>query len=162
MSFSRPTFSRYCANGGASRARGDGCLPVSPGCFPATAGSIRVRANFTGSFAWQRGVPALPSVSVFTRCGTALPRISWSKRLISASSRACPREGGGSARAQEARHDGALHPRRHQRARPGDKPARRPVKDARLTRGRCHGQRSRWRTSSATAGRRGVRLMPAV
>ena len=38
-SFSRPTFSSYCANGGASRARRDGCLPVSPGCFPATAGS---------------------------------------------------------------------------------------------------------------------------
>ena len=37
---------------------------------------------------------------------------------------------------QEARHDGALHPRRHQRARPSDKPARLPVKDARLTRGR--------------------------
>ena len=41
MSFSRPTSSRYCANGGASRARRDGCLPVSPGCFPATAGSTR-------------------------------------------------------------------------------------------------------------------------
>src|SRR6516162_882163 len=68
----------------------------------------------------------------------------------------------GAARTQEARHDGALHPRRHQRARPGDKPARLPVKDARLTRGRCHGQRSRWRTSSAAAGRLGVRLMPAM
>src|SRR4051795_6816640 len=33
MSFSRPSFSRYCANGGALRARRDGCLPVSPGCF---------------------------------------------------------------------------------------------------------------------------------
>ena len=30
-------------NGGASRARRAGCLPVSPGCFPATAGSIRGR-----------------------------------------------------------------------------------------------------------------------
>jgi integrase/recombinase XerD len=38
MSFSRPTFSSCCANGGASRARRDGCLPASPGCFPATAG----------------------------------------------------------------------------------------------------------------------------
>ena len=66
-SFSRPSCSRYCANGGVSRARKDGCLPVSPGCFPATAGSIRVRARCIGSFAWQRGVPALPSVSVFTR-----------------------------------------------------------------------------------------------
>ena len=65
-------------------------------------------------------------------------------------------------RTQEARHNGALHPRRRQRARPGDKPARPPAKDARLTRGRCHGQRSRWRTSSATAGRLGVRLMPAM
>jgi integrase len=37
-SFSRPTFSSYCANGGASRARGDGCSPASPGCFPATEG----------------------------------------------------------------------------------------------------------------------------
>jgi len=162
MSFSRPTFSRYCANGGASRARRDGCLPVSPGCFLATAGSIRVRASSTGSFAWQRGVQASPSVSAFTHCGTALPPISWSKRPISASSRACPGAGRGSARTQEARHDRALHPRRHQRARPSDKPARHPVKDARLTRGRCHGQRSRWRTSSATAGRLGVRPMPAM
>jgi integrase/recombinase XerD len=39
MSSSRPTFSSCCANGGASRARRDGCLPASPGCFPATAGS---------------------------------------------------------------------------------------------------------------------------
>ena len=31
-----------------------------------------------------------------------------------------------------------------------------------LTHGRCHGQRSRWRTSSAAAGRRGVRPMPAT
>ena|SRR5437868_6694517 len=38
-SFSRPTFSSYCANGGASRARRDGCIPASPGCFPATAGN---------------------------------------------------------------------------------------------------------------------------
>ena len=55
MSFSRPTCSRYCANGGASRARRDGCLPVSTGCFLATGGSIRVRASSTGSFAWQHG-----------------------------------------------------------------------------------------------------------
>ena len=58
MSFSRPTCSRYCANGGASRARRDGCLPVSTGCFLATGGSIRVRASSTGSFAWQHGMPA--------------------------------------------------------------------------------------------------------
>ena len=38
MSFSRPTCSIYCATGGASHARRDGCLPASPGCFPATAG----------------------------------------------------------------------------------------------------------------------------
>src|SRR5246127_3045508 len=87
MSFSRPTFSRYCANGGASRARRDGCLPVSPGCFLATAGSIRVRASCIGSFAWQPGVPASPSVSAFIRCGTASPRISWSRRPIFGSSR---------------------------------------------------------------------------
>src|ERR1700751_2022672 len=87
MSFSRPIFSSCCATGGASRARRDGCLPVSPGCFPATAGSIRVRASSTGSFAWQRGEPALPNVSAFTHCGTALPPISWSKRPISGSSR---------------------------------------------------------------------------
>jgi integrase/recombinase XerD len=86
-SFSRPSCSRYCANGGASRARRDGCLPVSPGCFPATAGSIRVRARCIGSFAWQRGVPASPNVSAFIRCGTALPPTSWSKRPTSASSR---------------------------------------------------------------------------
>ena len=36
------------------------------------------------------------------------------------------------------------------------------LEDARLTRGRCHGRRSRWRTSSATAGRLGVRPMPAM
>ncbi len=72
MSFSRPSLSRYCAKGGALRARSDGCLPVSPGCFPATAGSIRVRASCIGSLAWQRGVPALPSASAFIRCGTAL------------------------------------------------------------------------------------------
>jgi site-specific recombinase XerD len=42
MAFSRPTFSRYCATGGARRARRNGCLPASPGCFPATAASIRV------------------------------------------------------------------------------------------------------------------------
>ena len=41
MSFSRPTFLSCCANGGASRARRDGCLPVSTGCFLATGGSIR-------------------------------------------------------------------------------------------------------------------------
>jgi hypothetical protein len=89
MSFSRPTFSRCCANGGGSRARRDGCLPASRGCFLATAGSIRVRASSTGSFAWQQGVPPLPNVSAFTPCGTALPRISWSKRPISGSSRFC-------------------------------------------------------------------------
>ena len=127
-SFSRPSCSRYCTNGGALRARRAGCLPVSPGCFPATAGSIPVRVSCIGSFAWQRGVPASPSVSVFTHCGTALPPISWSKKPISGSSRACPREGGGSARTQEARYDGALHPRRHQRTRRGDKPARLPFK----------------------------------
>ena len=87
MSFSRPTCSRYCANGGASRARRDGCLPVSTGCFLATGGSIRVRASSTGSFAWQQGVPALPNVSAFTHCGTALPPISWSRRPIFGSSR---------------------------------------------------------------------------
>ena len=63
-------------------ARKKGWLPVSPGCFPATAGSIRVRASCIGSFAWQRGVPASPSVSAFIRCGTASPRISWSRRPI--------------------------------------------------------------------------------
>jgi len=81
-SFSRPSCLRYCMNGGASRARRAGCLPVSPGCFPATAGSIRVRASCIGSFAWQPGVPASPSVSAFIRCGTASPRISWSRKPI--------------------------------------------------------------------------------
>src|SRR5438477_3055212 len=38
-------------------------------------GSIRVRASCIGSFAWQPGVPASPSVSAFIRCGTASPRI---------------------------------------------------------------------------------------
>ena len=88
-SFSRPSFSRYCANGGALRARRDGCLPLSPGCFPATVGSIRVPARCIASFAWQPGVPASPSVSAFIRCGTALPLIFWSKRPISASSKFC-------------------------------------------------------------------------
>jgi Phage integrase, N-terminal SAM-like domain/Phage integrase family len=86
-SFSRPSCSRYCVNGGALRARRDGCLPLSPGCFPATAGSMRVRASCIGSFAAQRGVPASPSVSAFTRCGTASPPISWSRRPIFGSSR---------------------------------------------------------------------------
>ena len=84
-----PNLLSCCANGGASRARRDGCLPASPGCFPATAGSTSVRATFTGSFAWQRHALALPSVSVSIRCGTALPPISWSKRPISGSSRFC-------------------------------------------------------------------------
>jgi integrase/recombinase XerD len=39
MSFSRPTFSSYCATGGGSHAKRDGCIPASPGCFPATTGS---------------------------------------------------------------------------------------------------------------------------
>src|SRR5437764_7514389 len=100
MSFSRPSFSRYCATGGASRARRDGCLPVSPGCFPATAGGIRVRASCIGSFAWQRGVPGSPSASAFIRCGTALPPTSWSKRPISASSKCCSKQ----------RHTARRHP----------------------------------------------------
>src|SRR5215471_11224187 len=87
MSFSRPTFSSYCATGGALRAKRDGCLPLSPGCSPATAGGIRVRASSTGSFAWPRGVPALLNVSVFTHCGTASPPISWSRRPTFGSSR---------------------------------------------------------------------------
>ena len=41
----------------------------------ATAGSIRVRASSTGSFASQRGMPVLPNVSAFAPCGTALPSI---------------------------------------------------------------------------------------
>jgi integrase len=82
-----PNLSRYCANGGTSRAKRDGCLPLSPGCSPATAGGIRLRASSTGSFAWPRGVPALPNVSVFTHCGTASPPISWSRRPIFGSSR---------------------------------------------------------------------------
>src|SRR5215471_12161707 len=65
------------------------------------------------------------------------------------------------AKDRRARHDGALHPRRHQHDRPGDQPARLSAEDARLTRGRCHGRRSRWRTSSAIAGRLGVCPMPA-
>src|SRR4051795_6816642 len=79
-SFSRPSCSRYCTNGGALRARRAGCLPVSPGCFPATAGSIRARASCIGSFAWQRGVPASPSASAFIRCGTASSR-TWMTRI---------------------------------------------------------------------------------
>jgi integrase/recombinase XerD len=84
-----PNLLELLREGGASRARRDGCLPASPGCSPATAGSTSVRATFTGSFAWQRHAPALPSVSVSIRCGTALPPISWSKRPISGSSRFC-------------------------------------------------------------------------
>ena len=38
-SFSRPTCSIYCVNGGAPRARRDGCIPASPGCSPATGDS---------------------------------------------------------------------------------------------------------------------------
>src|SRR6516162_8115973 len=36
--FSRPSFLRYCMNGGASRARRARCLPLSPGCFPGYRG----------------------------------------------------------------------------------------------------------------------------
>jgi site-specific recombinase XerD len=39
MSFSRPTCSRYCGNGGVSRATRDGCIAASPGCSPATVDS---------------------------------------------------------------------------------------------------------------------------
>ena len=39
MSFSRQTFLSCCATGGAWRARRDGWLPASPGCFLAIAGS---------------------------------------------------------------------------------------------------------------------------
>ena len=85
--FSRPSCLRYCMNGGASRTRRARCLSLSRGCFPATAGSKRVRASCIGSFAWQPGVPASPSVSAFIRCGTASPRISWSRRPIFGSSR---------------------------------------------------------------------------
>src|SRR6516165_7746668 len=81
-SFSRPTCSRYCVNGGAPRARRDGCIPASPGCSPATGDSTSVGASSTGSFAWQPSAPASPSVSVFTRCGTALPPIFWNRRPI--------------------------------------------------------------------------------
>jgi len=88
-SFSRPTCSRYCVNGGAPRARRDGCIPASPGCSPATGDSTSVGASSTGSFAWQPSAPASPSVSVFTRCGTALPPIFWNRRPISGSSRCC-------------------------------------------------------------------------
>src|SRR5437773_6723831 len=56
--------------------------PGQPWFFPATAGSIRVRASCIRSFAWQPGVPASPSGSAFIRCGTASPRISWSRRPI--------------------------------------------------------------------------------
>ena len=38
MSCSRLTFSSCCANGGAPRARRDGCLAASPGCFPSYRG----------------------------------------------------------------------------------------------------------------------------
>src|SRR5438552_18373356 len=39
----------------------------------------------------------------------------------------------GAARTQEARYDGALHPRRHQRDWRGDEPTRSPAEDARLS-----------------------------
>jgi len=136
--------------------------PSQPWLFPGYRGrhtSARQLHRIVCMAAQRAGITKR---SVFTLCGTALPPISWSKKPISGSSRACPREGGGAARTQEARHDGALHPRRRQRARPGDKPARLPAEDARLTRGRCYGRRSRSRTSSAAAGRLGVRPMPAM
>jgi integrase/recombinase XerD len=63
--------------------------PGQPWPSPATAGIIRVGANSTASFASQRDAPASPNASAFIRCGTALPRISWSKRPIFASSRCC-------------------------------------------------------------------------
>jgi integrase/recombinase XerD len=47
-------------------ARQKGWMSSGQPLFPGCAGSIRVRASCTGSFAWQRGLPALPNVSAFT------------------------------------------------------------------------------------------------
>jgi integrase/recombinase XerD len=57
--------------------------------FPGYRGQHMSARSSTGSFAWQRHVAALSSVSVFIRCGTVLPPIFWSKRPIFASSRFC-------------------------------------------------------------------------
>ena len=59
-----------------------------------------MRASCIGSFAWRQRVPASPSASVFIRCGTALLRIFWSKRPISASSKFCSKQ----------RHTARQHP----------------------------------------------------
>jgi len=63
--------------------------PGQPWLFPSYRGKHTIRASSTGSFAWPRGVPASPNVSVFIPCGTALPPISWNRRPTFASSRCC-------------------------------------------------------------------------
>jgi len=123
--------------------------------FPGYRGSIRVRVSSTGSFAWQQGVPALPNASAFTHCGTALATHLLEQktdiRIIQV------------LLGHKKLDTTALYTRvavsaLGQVTSPLDFLLKMPA----LTRGRCHGQRSRWRTSSATADRLGVRPMPVM
>jgi hypothetical protein len=108
----RRSCSNCCAPGGG-RGGGAACCCRGAGCFPAATRSSRCRPASSAA-------PSMPpprprgsrSASRHTRYGTAWRRICWSKTPTSVSSRACPREGGGAARACQARHHGALHPRR--------------------------------------------------
>src|SRR5580692_9998973 len=59
--------------------------PEEVGRLLASARNIKHKALL--SLAYATGVRALPNVSAFTHCGTALPPISWSRRPISGSSR---------------------------------------------------------------------------
>jgi len=128
--------------------------PGQPWLFPSYRGQHTSARQLHRIVRLAAAGPALPNVSAFTHCGTALPPISWNKKPISGLSRRSS-----DTRSSTRRRSTHASPSARSAS---DKPARLSVKDARLTRGRCHGQRSRWRTSSATAGRLGVPLMPAM
>src|SRR6516164_6564725 len=81
-SFSRRSCSRYCANGGALRARRAGCLPLRPGCFrlPRAAYECAPAASHRspGSWACRHHQACRRSYAA----AQLRPPISWSKRPI--------------------------------------------------------------------------------
>ena len=61
------------------------CAQMSPGqpwLFPGYRGQHTSARQLHRIVRLRPGVPASPSVSAFIRCGTASPRISWSRRPI--------------------------------------------------------------------------------